>query len=133
VNPQDEESGIARIVQGNERDARELRANLAVFARRSNSPQITRMVSEVLAGRRNVREVFQTKEFNDALGANLDKIEEGISELTDEERAEVFDPDRPRTPQAKLDALRGDPGEIPAGTPDGDDEDGEPVLRIRSY
>jgi len=130
VNKADEKSGIARIVQGNERDARELRANLAVFARRSDSPQVTRMVGDVLAGRRSVREVFQTKEFNEALGANLGKIEEGIDQLTEEERAEVFDPARPRTPQAKLDALRGDPG--PDETPD-DDEDGEPVLKIRSY
>jgi len=68
------------------------------------------MVSDVLAGRRSVRDVFQTREFNEALGTNLGKIEEGIDQLTEEERAEVFDPARPRTSQAKLDALRGDPG-----------------------
>jgi hypothetical protein len=122
MNPADQESGIARITHGNERDARELRANLAVFARRSDNPQITRLVNDVLAGRRNVREVLRTKEFTDALGANLRKIEAGLDQLTNEERAEVWDRKRPRTSQVKLDFLRGD---------DEPDDPDEPILRIR--
>ncbi len=121
----DEESGIARLVHGDERDARELRANLAVFARRSGSPQVNRLVNDVLAGRRNVREVFRTPEFTSALSANLGRIEEGLAELTDEERAEVWDRERPRTPQTRLDFLRGDEDE-----PDDPDDD-EVVLKIR--
>jgi hypothetical protein len=106
MNP-DEQSGIAHLVHGDEQAARELRANLAVFARRTGSTQIRRLVSDVLAGRRSVREVLQTKEFNDAAEANLAKIEQGLDQLTDEERAEVFDQSRPPTPSWKLDAMRG--------------------------
>ena len=107
MNPADEQSGIARIVRGDVQNARELRANLAVFARRSGSIRMRRLVADVLAGRRSVREVLQTKEFNEAGQANLSKIEQGLDQLTDEERTEVFDASRPPTPSWKLDALRG--------------------------
>ena len=49
MNEADEESGIAKIVHVDEASARELRANLAVFARRSGSPEIRQMVASVLA------------------------------------------------------------------------------------
>jgi hypothetical protein len=65
-----------------------------------------RLVSEVLAGRRSVREVLRSKEFNDAGVKRLANAEKGIERLTDEQRAELFDPDRERTPADVLDTLR---------------------------
>jgi hypothetical protein len=107
MNPADEQSGIAHLVRGDEQAARELRASLAVFARRTGNARIRRLVSDVLAGRRSVREVLQTKEFTEAAEANFAKVEQGLDQLTDEERAEVFDQSRPSTPSWKLDAMSG--------------------------
>ena len=106
MNEADEESGIAKIVHGDEASARELRANLAVFARRSGSPEIRQMVASVLAGHRNIRDVLQTSEFNQTGMRHLENIERGLSRLTDEQHAELFDPSRPRTPNEKLAAMR---------------------------
>jgi hypothetical protein len=106
MNPADDVSGITQLVQGDASRARELRANLAVFARKSDSPEIHKLVSEVLAGRRSVRQVFRTKEFNDAGMRGMTNIEKGIAQLTDEQRAELWDPTRPRTPDETVDALR---------------------------
>jgi hypothetical protein len=94
MNPEEDRSGIMDLVHGDAASARDLRANLAVFARRSNSPQMHRLVSEVLAGRRNVRDVLRSEEFNDAGTKRLANAEKGIAQLTDEQRAELFDPDR---------------------------------------
>ncbi|MGH3626974.1 MAG: hypothetical protein ACRDRL_05975, partial [Sciscionella sp.] len=58
-----DESGITQIVHGDETAAREMRANLAKFARQTDSPEIRRLVAQVLRGRRSVREVFRSKEF----------------------------------------------------------------------
>jgi hypothetical protein len=132
TNSADDRSGITQLVHGNQNDARELRANLAVFARQVDSPALRRLVSDVLSGRRDVREVFRTKEFNDVLGARLERIERGIAQLTDEERAAVFDRSRPLTPQSTLDAMRdGDSAAPSSSEPGPDDEFGGPLLRRR--
>jgi hypothetical protein len=122
----DELSGIARLTHGDQRDTRELRANLAAFARQTADQALRALISEVLAGRRDVREVFRTKEFTDSLRTRLDRIEAGIAQLTDEERATVFDRTRAPTPQATLDALRDG---TPTDEPDRSDEG--PLLRKR--
>jgi hypothetical protein len=128
----DDAAGISNLVHGNERDARELRANLAVFARQTDNRDIRRLVSEVLAGRRTVREVFRTPEFAAAVSGRLDKIEQGLAQLTDEERARVFDPARPRTAQSALDAMRDvhDPGG-PLLAPERDNENRTLLKRNR--
>jgi hypothetical protein len=93
-------------VHGDVVNAREMRANLAVFARQSDSPQIHHLVSEVLSGKRSVREVFKTKEFNDVALTRFANVEKGMAQLTDEQQAELWDPTRPRTPDETIDALR---------------------------
>jgi hypothetical protein len=130
----DEQAGITNLVHSNAADARELRANLAVFARRSNSEHIRRLVNDVLSGRRNVREVFRTKEFTDKLSANLGKIEAGLDALTDDERAAVWDRDRDRTPQAALNALRDGHDSVaaqPEPQPEFDDDMETSILQDR--
>jgi hypothetical protein len=108
----DQHNGIAALVHGDPQRARELRADLAVFARRSDNPNLRRQVADVLAGRRNVREVLRTPEFNNAAAAALGNIEDGLAQLTDEQRAQVWDRTRPRTQESNLDAMRDayDPG-----------------------
>jgi hypothetical protein len=127
VTERNDRSGIDRLVHDDPNDARELRANLAVFARRTGDPRIRSMVTDVLAGRRDVREVFHTKEFSDAVSDGIGKIEAGIEALTDEEREWVFDRSRPRTPQSTLDQLRDDAA--PAPPPAGGKEVEDNVLR----
>jgi len=86
------------------------------------------MVSDVLAGRRSVRMCFRPG-VHEALGTNLGKIEEGIDQLTEEERARSSTrPGHDLAGQARRPARRPRPGRDPD-----DDEDGEPVLKIRSY
>jgi hypothetical protein len=102
----EDQSSIMDLVHGDVAGARELRANLAVFARRSDSPQIHRLVSQVLSGQRSVRDVFRTKEFNDVALKRFANVEKGIAQLTDEQRTELWNPDRSRTPNQTIDALR---------------------------
>lgn len=53
----------------------------------------------------DVREVFRTQQFEETLANRLGNIETGLARLTDEQRAQVFDQDRPRTPEATLESL----------------------------
>lgn len=102
----DQLNGIESLTRGDEADARELRANLAVFARTVDKPGITNLVADVLSGRRNVREVFRTEEFEDVLGRRFDNVQRALDRLSDDEREQLFDEARERTPQDRLDALR---------------------------
>ena len=106
MSPEDEQSGIAELVHGDESRARELRANLAVFARRSDDPAMRPLVADVLAGRRNVRDVLRAKEFNDTGLRHVANLEKGLARLREEQRAELFSPNRPGTSDEKLTELR---------------------------
>ncbi|NKQ56925.1 hypothetical protein HFP15_29045 [Amycolatopsis sp. K13G38] len=107
TDSRDDASGITNLVGGNPDDVRELRANLAIFARNADTPtHVRRLVSDVLAGRRNVREVFRTPEFEKLVGSRLANIETGLDQLGDEQRAEVWNQERPRTSAGTLDSLR---------------------------
>jgi len=90
MRDEDTANGIASLVRGNAADARELRANIVVFARRLGDPQITRMVNEVLRGQRNVRDVLRTPEFNDVGQRHVATIERGLDELSADERSAVL-------------------------------------------
>lgn len=90
LRDEDAHNGIATLVRGNAADARELRANIVVFARRLGDPTITRMVNEVLRGQRNVRDVFRTPQFNEVGLKNVAMIERGLDELTPDERERVL-------------------------------------------
>ena len=81
MNEADRYNGVLSVVGGDAERARQLRANIAVFARRLGDPQITRMVNEVLAGHRNVREVFRTRQFQEVGSRNLDNLERGLDRL----------------------------------------------------
>jgi hypothetical protein len=126
VNLADERSGIAKLVHGDESRARELRANLAVFARRSGDPGMRTLVADVLAGRRNVRDVLRAKEFNDTGLRHVANIEKGLARLSEEQRADLFGPNRPGTPDEKLTELR-DSYDVAAVAPDVPQPTGQPA------
>jgi hypothetical protein len=48
MNPAEDDSGITEFVQGNVVRARQIRTDLATFARKVDSPEIHKLVSEVL-------------------------------------------------------------------------------------
>ncbi|HWC82128.1 MAG TPA: hypothetical protein VG756_19425 [Pseudonocardiaceae bacterium] len=106
MNPADEQSGITALTHGDEADGRELRANLAVFARQTDNPEMRSLVTDVLGGRRNVREVLRSPQFLDVAARRVANLEAGIARLSDEQRAELLNTDRPYTPEAKLAAMR---------------------------
>lgn len=87
---EDEASGIAAMVAGDERRARELRGNLALFARQSGDPGVRRLVVEVLAGRRDVRDVLRSAEFGRVCRRRLANVERALATLTGEQRATLF-------------------------------------------
>jgi hypothetical protein len=116
MEPNTDTSGVNDLVRGNDSDARELRANLARFARHADTPGIRRLVSEVLAGHRNVREVFHTPEFHRTVSGRLANVETGLAQLTDEQRAEVWNQDRPRTAPEALESLQS-PYDPPTANP----------------
>ena len=105
-DPRDVRSGIASITGGDVRATREFRANLAVFARRQDDPEVRRMVAEVLAGRRPVGDVLRSEAFTSVGRRHFENLQAGIAAMTPEQRAEAFDIDRPRTPQRDLVGLR---------------------------
>lgn len=51
----DQINGIAALTHGDPKRARELRTDLAVFARRTDNPVIRRMVADVLAAAMSTR------------------------------------------------------------------------------
>jgi transcription elongation GreA/GreB family factor len=96
VRREDELSGIAALVRGDERRARELRGNLALFARQSGDLATRRLVVDVLAGRRDVRDVLRSAEFTRVCRRRLANVERALAELTDEQRAALLGPDHRR-------------------------------------
>lgn len=86
--------GIDTLVGGDARRARELRGNLALFARQSGDPAVRRLVVDVLAGRRGVRDVLRSAEFTRVCRRRLANVERALAALTDEQRAALFDPGR---------------------------------------
>ena len=107
MNPgEEDDSGIMELVQGDMSRARQIRANLAAFSRKVDNPEIHKLVSEVLAGRRSFRDVVRTKEFNEVGMRSVSSLEKGIAHLTNEQRAALLDPNQPRTPDETVDALR---------------------------
>jgi hypothetical protein len=96
VRREDELSGIAAMVRGDEERAIRLRGNLALFARQSGDPGTRRLVVEVLAGRRNVRDVLRSAEFTRVCRRRLANVERALATLSDGQRAALLGPGHDR-------------------------------------
>lgn len=130
-----DESGITSLVgPGNEADARELRANLSRIARDTESERLRKLIADVLRGRKNVRTVFRTPEFNELAGRRLANIEAGLNQLSAEDREKVWNQPESYTDPESLDALRGIQDLNPVETQEksGYGEDGED-MSYRTY
>ncbi|MEO5853051.1 MAG: hypothetical protein ABIQ15_11110 [Nocardioides sp.] len=87
-------SGIDQMTRGDARQARDLRATMAVIARRTDDPDLRALVVDVLAGRTSVRRVFEHPSFWSMAQTNLDNLEQGLERLSPEERETVTSQDR---------------------------------------
>ncbi|MCM3516419.1 MULTISPECIES: hypothetical protein [Nocardioides] len=82
-------SGIDAMTRGDQRQARQLRATLAVIARRTEDPDLRRLCVSVLGGEQSVRRVFEHPTFWAMASRNYENLEEGIARLSPEEREQV--------------------------------------------
>jgi hypothetical protein len=110
-------SGIDAMTHGDQRQARQLRASLAVIARRTDDPALRQLVVQVLDGRESVRRVFAHPTFWQMAGTSLDHLEEGLQQLDDEQREDLMDRiGRERTDDEDIEAMREGGG--PPGAPE---------------
>jgi len=100
-------SGIDAMTRGDHRQARQLRATLAVIARRTDDPALRRLVVSVLDGRESVGRVFAHPTFWQMAGSSLDNLEAGLEQLDDEQREDLMDRvGRERTEDEDIEAMR---------------------------
>lgn len=100
-------SGIEAMTRGDERAARELRANIAVITRRTEDRSLRDLCVKVLDGRESVRRVFAHESFWSMTAANLENLEKGLDKLSDDERDDLMDRvGSERTDDEEIDALR---------------------------
>lgn len=97
---------LARMAERNPDLARIVRANLAVYARRSDDPQVRDQVRDVLAGRADLSEVLVSPPFTETVDTHLDNLLAGVEQLSPEEKAQAFDRSGEPTSEAELAALR---------------------------
>lgn len=65
---------------------RQLRANLRTLRDRASSPDLAAMLDDVLAGRRNLREVARTPEWNEAVAPASQQMTQQWARLSPQER-----------------------------------------------
>lgn len=112
-------SGIDAMTRGDHRQARQLRASLAVIARRTDDPALRQLVVAVLDGRESVRRVFAHPTFWQMAGTSLENLEAGLEQLDDEQREDLMDRvGRERTEDEHIEAMReGRPEDGPRPAP----------------
>ena len=83
-------SGIDSMAHGDERAARELRANIAAIARRTEDRSLRDLCVQVLEGRESVRRVFAHGSFWQMATQNMENLEQGLDRLSDEQREDLL-------------------------------------------
>ena len=79
-------SAIDAMAHGDERAARQLRADVAVISRRTEDPDLRYLCRDILAGRQSVRRMFEHPSFWAMADRNMANLEEGLERLTEDER-----------------------------------------------
>ncbi|MFY1688379.1 hypothetical protein [Plantactinospora sp. WMMB782] len=89
-NEQDEpEEPMLDVAGGDPALSRHLRDSLKVLGERTDDPEFRRLVADVLAGRRGLREAAGSPVFAAAVDARVDQFIERWAEIPEEERAEL--------------------------------------------
>lgn len=106
-----DQSGIAAFSRFDADTSRQLRGNLAVISRQTDSEDLRGLIRRVLSGKEHVRAVFQHPAFAAMASGKLDNLVQGIRRMDPEERAKVFKTAGQRMPSDdELDASRRVPG-----------------------
>lgn len=84
-------SAIDAMAHGDERAARQLRADVAVISRRTDDPDLRHLCRDILAGRQSVRRMFEHPSFWSMADRNLSNLEEGLDRLSEEERESLME------------------------------------------
>jgi len=99
-------SAIDAMAHGDERAARQLRADVAVISRRTDDPDLRQLCRDILAGRQSVRRMFEHPSFWAMADRNMSHLEQGLARLSDEERESLMDRvGEERTDDAEIEAL----------------------------
>jgi hypothetical protein len=102
----DDFSAIDAMAHGDERAARQLRADVAVISRRTDDPDLRHLCRDILAGRQSVRRMFEHPSFWAMADRNMANLEQGLARLSDEERESLMDRvGEERTDDAEIEAL----------------------------
>ena len=80
---------VEAFTGGDRTRSHHLRRNLATIAEHADDPRVRRLVEEVLAGRRTVRELVRDEAFEAVLDSGMAAFAERWQELSVEERAEL--------------------------------------------
>lgn len=99
-------SAIDAMAHGDERAARQLRADVAVISRRTDDPDLRHLCRDILAGRQSVRRMFEHPSFWAMADRNMANLEQGLDRLSDEERQALMDRvGEERTDDSEIEAL----------------------------
>jgi hypothetical protein len=99
-------SAIDAMAHGDERAARQLRADVAVISRRTDDPDLRHLCRDILAGRQSVRRMFEHPSFWAMADRNMANLEQGLARLSDDEREALMERvGEERTDDAEIEAL----------------------------
>ena len=99
-------SAIDAMAHGDERAARQLRADVAVISRRTDDPDLRHLCRDILAGRQSVRRMFEHPSFWSMADRHMSHLEQGLARLSDEERESLMERvGEERTDDAEIEAL----------------------------
>lgn len=80
---------FARMTGGDPVRAEALRANLQKIADQTDNPDVRRSISEVMSGRRTLRQLVREPHFERELDRGMDAFARSVADLTPEQRAEL--------------------------------------------
>lgn len=89
---------------------RQLRASLRTIRDRTQDPALAGMLDDVLAGRRSLRDVARTPEWNAAVESSTRQATQAWARMSPQERAELVQTGREELEQARLQAYRENQG-----------------------
>ncbi|MGW6935699.1 hypothetical protein ACWGE0_36970 [Lentzea sp. NPDC054927] len=105
------------IARGDAARSQVLRESLKILRARSTDPAFGKLVDDVLAGRRGLREAVASPLFNQALTPGVQEAAQRYKDMPEEERARLA-----AEGERQLDRLREEP-RGPASPPPGDDDE----------
>lgn len=89
MKPPKDDEPLLDVAGGDPALSHRLRDSLKVLSERTDDPEFRRLVADVLAGRRGLRDVAQSPAFASALNPRVEQFAKRWAESSEEERAEL--------------------------------------------